>query len=131
MREQSSDLIEVARAIRVYLNDLVDQPAQIDARLVDLLQRSQHGENVDEELGLLLGEDYLVDWVATFLEHGMPPDVVVDSERGIEPLPGRGAPVRTDRFVCPVDGNFVFYRRHVGQRVPPCPDDGATLVVEP
>jgi hypothetical protein len=65
------------------------------------------------------------------VERGVPPDAVMVAERGIEALPGRGQPIDADRFECPVDGMFVFYRRHVGQPVPPCRDHRVALVPAP
>ena len=57
-----------------------------------------------------------------------PPEVRALVERGIEPLPGIGEPVDAQKYVCAVDGNFVWWRTSVGVPIPKCPDHNAVLV---
>jgi hypothetical protein len=60
-----------------------------------------------------------------------PPHLQTVTERSLEPLPGTAAPVAAQRYACPVDGNYVWYRAFVGVPVPTCPDhDGVALVRE-
>jgi hypothetical protein len=130
MSRPDPNLQDAARAVRPYLAKLVDDPDTVDDRLVELL-RQEPSPNSDAGLTAVFDEVGLVDWVASFLQNGVPPEAWRDPERGLSLLPGTGAPISADRFVCPVDGNYVFYRRMIGQPVPKCLDDGARLVLSP
>jgi hypothetical protein len=128
------DLREAARALRGQLPELVgDRADEYDAVLRDLLVRAttEEEEAVDEQfLSLVQGSPVLHEWVASLLsdEHLRPPHAQPSTERGYTPLPGHGAPVDAQRYACPVDGNFVWYRPFIGVPVPTCPDHGTPLV---
>ncbi|MGH8905387.1 MAG: hypothetical protein ACRD0K_02430 [Egibacteraceae bacterium] len=131
MADDDRVLVEAARAVRYYLPGLVDDPAEaeeVDAALMTLLERDRAGEDVLDELAeLFQRHDGLLEWVAVFLETGLPPDLAPADEKGISPLPGAGSPVALDRFVCPVGGDYVRWRRNVGE-VLTCPRHGVALV---
>ena len=126
-------VLEVARAIRPYLTELLGPNAeQVDGELAALLARSR-GDDDDEVEGLIL--DCLMrnrathDWAARFLmERG--PDQAAGAERGYSPLAGQGEPVRAPRFVCP-KGDYVWYRHSVGQDPPTCPTHRLALQPSP
>lgn len=129
MADDDRVLVEAARAVRHYLPGLVDAPAEIDATLVMLLERDRAGEDVIDELfGLFERHKGLLEWVAVFLETGLPPDLVPPVEKGIAPLPGAGAPVPLPLFACPVDGLYAWWQRNVGEVIPMCPDHHVALV---
>jgi hypothetical protein len=67
-------------------------------------------------------------WAAKFLQHGLPPDPVAGATRGFSPLAGHGEALAAARYVCPVGGDTVWYRRAVGERVPDCLTHQVALV---
>ena len=89
-------VLELARAVRLYLPELLgDEPeadAQartVDQKLAELLIQAQHGQDVEERiLGRLRQPPAVHSWAASFLQFGLPPDVVEARDRGLLPLPG-------------------------------------------
>jgi hypothetical protein len=132
MADQTGDeeVLEAARAVRPYLADLLGQPdaEQIDGAIGDLLRRSASA-NVDRQLlELFDSRADLRDWVAVFWEYGLPPDFAVYRERSLPP-PGDPAPLPVpERFVCPVDGNYVRFVRAAFEDAGTCPDHHVSLV---
>jgi hypothetical protein len=132
-------ILEVARSIRPYLPRLIGAQAnQCDRRLVDLLNEAAAGTDVGEAiLELLARQPATHSWAASALadERHRPPDVQADrgaASRGFSPLPNPyGADVvDAERYTCPVDGNYVWWRVWVGAPVPECPDHpGVTLTL--
>jgi len=134
-------VIDVARSIRPYLPTLVgDEAARYDRRLVELLRDAGAGADVTGAiLEVLMGSPATHNWAASMLadERHLPPDLQMARERssaadsGYSPLPGSygGDPVNTEKYVCPVDGNFAWWRILVGQPVPMCPDHPTTMLV--
>ena len=69
-------------------------------------------------------------------ERHLPPDVRQVVERGVpdagfSPLanPYGGDPVDAEKFVCPRDGNYVWWRVSVGIQVPTCRDHPNDVLV--
>jgi hypothetical protein len=131
-------ILEVARSIRPYLPGLIgDEAPEVDRGLVDLLNGAAAGADVGEAvLELLMFRPATHTWAASVLadEQHRPPSVRAAQERsakrGFSPLPNPygGDPVDAEKYVCPVDGNFVWWRTGVGEPVPQCPDHpGSTL----
>ncbi len=131
--DDDEPLLELARAIRPYLPDLVgDQAAAMDRDLARLLEEA--GGSTAAPAGILdrLGAHTATrKWGAKFLETGLPPDVasLFEARRGdsYEELPGLGGVVRAPKYACP-QGDFVWYRRSQGQVPPRCPTHGIDLV---
>ncbi|MFJ3922026.1 hypothetical protein [Streptomyces sp. NPDC090022] len=133
-------LLEAARAVRPYLNDLVGDGAQdCDRRLAGLLARARAGQDVSAELlATLTAAPALAEWTAAVRvdPRHRPPRVRVEAERaagdgGYTPLPSPhgGSPVDAQRYVCAVDGDFVWWRIAVGVPLGHCPDHpGVPLV---
>jgi hypothetical protein len=126
------DLRNVARTIRPYLAALVGSEASdYDREIARLLSKADSGSEIDEQLADLLARSPTIcSWAAEVLgdELYRPPEVRALVERGIEPLPGIGEPVDAQKYVCAVDGNFVWWRTSVGVPIPKCPDHNAVLV---
>jgi hypothetical protein len=117
-------ILELARAIRPYLDGLLRDHAEADAvdhDLALLLSEARGGDQVDAQiLDRLRRLPALHTWGAAFLQHGLPPDVAAAAERSLSGLPGEGEVVLAPRFVCP-HGDMVFYRPSVGHPIPRCP----------
>ena len=77
----------------------------------------------------LLADPAVSDWVAVFLDTGAPPGIAVGTKSSYIPLGGIGRPVTSPRYVCPVDGLYVWFRRSVSQSIPACPDHAPELLV--
>ena len=134
-------LLDAARSIRPYLVDLVgDRALDVDRRIVLLLIRADAGHDVDEDLlGVLTETPATQEWAASVIENDrhLPPDLQHLQERDAvgPPLAYRavpnpyGEPVDAERYTCPVDRNYVWWRRHVGQEVRQCPDHPSVLLV--
>jgi hypothetical protein len=116
------DLVEVARLVRPFLPSLVGaRAAELDARVGAALNGPPE-ERVRRLREVLASHDAVVEWAERALAD--PAGAV----RGFEPLPGHGEPVPADRFVCPVNGDVVWYRPKVGVPVPACGTHDVALV---
>ncbi|HEU5387554.1 MAG TPA: hypothetical protein VFV73_16775 [Streptosporangiaceae bacterium] len=132
-------ILEVARSIRPHLPRLIGAEAdECDRRLVELLRQAAAGADVGEAiLELLTRQPATYSWAAAALadERHRPPDVQRAYRgpvtRGYSPLPNPlGADlVDAERYACPVDGNFVWWRISVGDQVPTCRDHPGTTLV--
>jgi hypothetical protein len=119
--DPTDPLIEAARAVRRYLPDLLGERAQaVDAQLVELLRAGDRA-GLEELFG---STESLLDWVAGFVETGLPPEVAPLRERGAgyQPLLGPGIAQAPPRFECPVDHLYVWYRVDPGEEIPVCRD---------
>ncbi|AKJ09335.1 hypothetical protein ABB07_04665 [Streptomyces incarnatus] len=128
-------ILDAARAIRPCLAELLpfapESAARIDDELARLLARSTEPDTADRVRGVLEGNPVTEVWLSQFLEFGVPPDFLAPGTRGTtSPGPaGDGETVRPGpKFVCPVGGDVVWWRRHVGQDVPRCATHGVILV---
>jgi hypothetical protein len=128
-------MLEVGRAIRPYLSDLLSDPddaAAADADFAQLLAQASQGRPVEGAIRARLEADPdLHRWAAAFLQHGAPPEIVYELERGGDAPPGDvGASPSRDVFACP-EGDYVWWRRVVGMAVPACPTHGIPLERRP
>lgn len=123
-------LREVAKAIRPFLPELVgEQSVRLDRELATLL--ADPADDVPEKIADLLRSNPSTHaWAAEALGDPLlrPPQFQDRRERTFEPLPGVGVPVPAVRYMCPVDGNYVWYRPDVATPVPACPDHSTALV---
>lgn len=125
---------EAARAIRPYLPGLfIHAPtrgARLDTELARLLDPA--AESAPEDILRVLEDNPITRvWTAQFIEFGIPPEFIGTGTRGPgAPAPtGDGEAVRPGpKYVCPVGGDVVWWRRHIGQDVPQCTTHGRTLV---
>ena len=133
-------VLDVARSIRPYLPGLVGEDAsRLDQRLVVLLGQARDGADVEEAVLGLLGESPATHaWAAAVLgdERHLPPDLQDRAVRsgdkaGYSPLanPHGGDPVDAERYVCPADGAYAWWRTSTGQEVPDCPDHPGVRLV--
>jgi len=124
-------LLDVARSIRPYLPELLgDRAEECDRQLARLLSDAAAGADVSPAIAEVLAEHPpALDWAARVLEDDLhrPPDLQPYAERSID-LPGEARPVHARRYECPVDGNYVWWRRSVGVPVRSCPEHGVQLV---
>jgi hypothetical protein len=134
-------IMEVARSIRPYLNDLVGARAEeFDGQVTVLLKRGRAGDDVDDAvIDVLNGSPRTRDWVASMLADPelRPPELQGITEKsGTEPgysalaNPYGGGVVSAAKFICPVDGNYAWWRPAVGRPVPYCPDHPGRRLVE-
>ena len=131
-------VLEAARAVRPYLEDLVGRRSAVDldGRIAAILHQAERGEDVTEPLRELLGGS---EGTAAFLAEVLadapdfrPPDVqpafAGGPLRGFDPLPGDPDPViHAGKYVCP-QGDFVWYRPSVGTPIADCPSHGPVLI---
>lgn len=112
---------EAARAIRHYLPDLVDDELarHLDGDIVSLL--GSVPDSLPELWSVLTVNDVVAGWVNELLEDPLfrPHDV----------QPVRAAGKRFERYACPVDGNFIWYREPHEPAVL-CPEHQVPLVAE-
>ena len=110
---------EGAAAIRRYLEGLVgpQDAIQLDLRLAELLAV---GDTAPLREALKFSPATAQWWLA-FVEHGgIPSEDATAAEVTRGNLPGRGRPV-LDRYVCPANGDYVWYRRTPASKVTCCP----------
>jgi hypothetical protein len=131
-RETAIDpIVDAARMLRPYLPALVGDDAQaIDENLAQLIADALRGEDVAEQIVRRLSSHAeMRDWVAQALEHDppQPPDLASAVERDFSGLPGLGEALPAARYICPY-GDFVWYRRAVGERLRDCSTHHVPLV---
>jgi len=120
------EVLDVARSIRPYLPSLVgEHAADLDGRLRRLLQQASSGDDVEEEILVVLrSSPETHNWAAGMLgdEDGLPPELQATRTADFAGLPGTGEPVDAVRYVCPVDRAYAWWQTFVGDPVPDCPD---------
>jgi hypothetical protein len=125
-------VVDVARIVRSYLPELVGDKASVyDGQLRILLDRAIEGQDVEDELYSVLTRSPAVHaWVAQVLQNDehLPPELQPVTELAYQALAGRGVPPDAQRYVCPVDGNWVWFRPFVGVQIPQCVDHSVVLV---
>lgn len=131
-RETAVDpIVDAARMLRPYLPALVGGDAQaIDENLAQLIADALDGEDVAEQIvRRLSARAELRDWVAQALEHDppQPPGLAAAVERDYSGLPGLGEVLPAARYICPY-GDFVWYRRAVGEQIRDCPTHHVPVV---
>jgi hypothetical protein len=121
----AEDLVATARVVRSYLASLLSpaEASRIDGLLASLIARAGEGANVDDEITVALSGDAGLRALATAILTD--PDHRPPRVREVR-LSGDGEVVDVDRFSCP-EGDFVWYRLHVGESIPPCPTHGGVL----
>jgi hypothetical protein len=136
-RSMCEDVLEMARAIRPYLPELVGQAAdEVDRELAALLADVKAGappDSVAQQIStVLIRWPDAHNWAARVLQDPghLPPELqALAHGRGYEALPGDGEPIPAQKYVCP-DGDFVWYRATVGVSVPRCPTHDIEIVLE-
>jgi hypothetical protein len=121
----SADILDAARSIRPYLNELIGTPdaEAIDPQLAELLAQATAGQAVENRiLELLAQQDATREWLARFLQDIQQPEHL----RGFSPLPGQPSIVSAAKFVCP-QGDYTWHRPRVGVEPPPCPTHQISL----
>ncbi|NEQ34005.1 MAG: choline/carnitine O-acyltransferase [Leptolyngbya sp. SIO4C5] len=116
---QPEDILEAARSIRPYLNELIDPSAaeQLDQTLAELLAQAEQNSSVKILIQKHLREHAETrQWVKDFLEDKKLPN----ENRSFQPLPGHRSIVNAPKFVCP-EGDYVWYRPRAGMEPPQCP----------
>ncbi|MFC6084126.1 hypothetical protein [Sphaerisporangium aureirubrum] len=131
------DLLDAARTIRPYLPSLIGETApDVDRKICALLEAARSGKSVDGELAeLFRSSRKLYVWKEKMLADNRrrPPELQGSGEG--EPrrggtgavLDGDGDAYDAQKYVCPRDGNYVYWRQSLGDQVPPCPDDNSLL----
>jgi hypothetical protein len=120
--DQEKFVREGAAAIRPHLEKLVglDNAAELDLRLSELLSAGPP----EPLLAALKGSPATAQWWREFVQgRGVPPEEASVDDSGliaVRGLPGLGQPV-LDRYACPVDQDYVWYRRSPASAVPLCP----------
>jgi hypothetical protein len=131
--EMDEELIDVARIVRPYLPQLVGEQSSVyDAQIRVLLDRAVEGQDIEGELYAVLTQSpTLQTWFAQVLQNDehLPPELQPLAELAYEPLPGTRSPADPQRYVCPVDGNYVWFRPFVGVPIPQCQDHPVVLVL--
>jgi len=134
--DDDEGVLEAARAIRVYLTRLVDDPRAADA--LDQELAGELGQVSDpavsaRRLRVLLERNEDTAWflgrvLADAPDH-RPPYYQQNAYRvsGTASPLGDPMPVGAARYNCPACGNYVWYRPDIGTPVPRCPTDDVLL----
>jgi hypothetical protein len=128
MGSDDDGVLEAARAIRPYLNRLVEDPAMaasLDRRIADQLTGTADSAATASRLRVMLEEQEDTAWflsrVLTDKPRYRPPYQQPAHPRDIVPPAGDPGLIVADRYACP-RGDYVWYRPDVGTPVPDCPD---------
>jgi hypothetical protein len=133
VRAVDKGLWEAACSLRQFLGDMLtdEQAANVDAELAGLLERAGRGEDVEAPLRAVLerhrATSVFLDMVLDDAPDFRPPEVVSETTRGFQGLPGQSQPIPpVGKFCCP-HGDYVWYRLAVGARPPSCPTHQCSL----
>ena len=135
MDPDDEGVLEAARAIRPYLDRLVESPdaaAELDRQLADELGNVSDPSATARRLRILLEQDEDTAWfvgrvLADAPDHRPPYYQPGYHTRGIASPRGDPMPIAAARYNCPVRGDYVWYRPDVGTPVPRCPTDDVLL----
>lgn len=123
---EEEDVRQAARAIRPYLNELLqndEAASELDRRLAELLAEAQAGRSVKADLLIALsGQEATREWTREFLKDKIPPQVYRTWRR-----PPGNPNVPAQRWVCP-NGDYDWYPSFTGEQPPQCPTDRLDLV---
>jgi hypothetical protein len=123
------DIVEAARSIRPYLNELIPAEAeQVDNELAGYLNEGAATRNSNRLLATLRRHEPTREWVSEFLQKRLPPAVTRAFE--FRQPPGDPAAVSATKYVCP-QGDYSWYRVSIGRPIPNCPTHGLMLVTAP
>jgi hypothetical protein len=128
-------VLEAARAIRPYLDRLVESPdaaAELDRQLAGELGQASDPSATARRLRILLEQHEDTAWfldklLADAPDHRPPYHQPGYRTRGIASPPGDPMPIAAARYNCPVRGDYVWYRPDMGTPVPRCPTDDVLL----
>jgi len=131
-------LFEAARVIRPFLGQLVGpaEGGEMDGQIADLLDRAGKGEDTTAALREVLDsrEATRVFTLRVIADAPLyrPPQLQPRKLRGIYPgdLPGPPQYISVPKYVCP-EGDIVWYRFSVGQKIPMCQTHHVLLVEDP
>ncbi|MGW3291088.1 hypothetical protein ACWDR3_41290 [Streptomyces sp. NPDC001002] len=123
MEPAGEQILEAGRAIRPYLAELFpERPGtrqELDVRLATALALTARDKEAaaSQVHALLRAHPETAHWTVKFTERGVPEEAV---RRGHGPS-GPGELVAAPRYACPVDDDYVWYRRSASILPPRCP----------
>jgi hypothetical protein len=127
-------LLDAARTVRPYLAELLpdeQERRRLDERIAALLSAANNGQEVTAALEEALSSPGIVRmWVADVRRDPLrrPPDLRPGRRGGTyTPMPGDIGDIDAPKYRCP-EGDYIWYRRHVGRQIPRCPTHGLGLV---
>ncbi|KLL11107.1 MULTISPECIES: hypothetical protein [Protofrankia] len=136
-------VLEAARAIRPYLDELVGPAApdldrslanQLTAVTATAITPTDHAAAARQLRALLDGNETTAWFLRTVLEDAPryrppyhQPRYLYRQTGGALVLPGDPGPVEAGRYVCP-RGDYTWYRPEVGVAIPDCPTHQVRLV---
>jgi hypothetical protein len=127
-------VLEMAKAIRPYLTNLVQgDAADVDRAIQELLSHADDRAGTASRILELVGRWRTTrDWAHIFVELGLPLDIwapsIQERRDGYQRPSGDGSIVSFEKYVCPVDCNYVWYRRNQAQQPMCCPSHDLILV---
>ena len=135
MDRDDEGVLEAARAIRPYLDRLVESPdtaAGLDRQLAGELGQVSDASASARRLRILLEQHEDTAWfldkvLADAPDHRPPYHQPGYLTRGTASPLGDVMPIAAARYNCPVCGNYVWYRPDVGTPVPRCRTDDVLL----
>lgn len=116
------EIFEAARSIRPYLAQLLNPEAAqtMDEQLSELLaQIQQEPTTVSQRiLKLLSSQENTREWIKKFLQDKVLPEIEKSYQPTLSPNP---TPVSgLIKYACPINGDYVWYQRQVGEPIPNC-----------
>lgn len=137
MDPDDEGVLEAARAIRPYLDRLVEFPdaaAELDRQLAGELGQLSDPSATARRLRILLEQHEDTAWfldkvLADAPDYRAPYYQPGYRTRGLASPPGDAMPIAAARYNCPVRGDYVWYRPDVGTPVPRCPTDDVLLTL--
>ncbi len=139
MSSNDDGVLEAARAIRPYLADLIGpDAAELDSRLArELADTSNWSQTVGRVRTLLSEHDDTAWFLAEVLRDEpdfRPPyyqprfNRTAGDHSTPAGLAGNEGLILAARYVCPKNGDYIWYQPDIGADIPECPTDRVTLI---
>ena len=134
MKYSADEIINAAQAIRPYLLDLLDAPnaQQIEKQLENFFcDVALEPDSYTQLNTILLEHEATREWIRLYLEEEYVADDILDTLRIYYPLQGVMHPMKSPRYVCPVEFcHQDWYRHDLKEDIPKCPVHNLQLIIE-
>ena len=134
MKYSSDDIVNAAQAIRPYLLELLDAPQaqRIEKKLENFLCGAALESDSYTQLNtILLEHEATREWLRLYLEEDYTADIILDTLRIYYPLRGVMRPMKSPRYICPVEFcHQDWYRQDLDDAIPKCPVHDLQLIID-
>lgn len=134
MKYSFDQIVDVARAIRPYISELLDAPSAqlLEKQLANFFSNSSLTEEHYAQLSRhLMQYEATQEWIKLYIEEHHSAENILDLLRVYYPLKGLKHPMKSPRYICPVKFcNQDWYRHQLEEEIPKCPVHDLALIID-